>query len=182
MSGLLQNKQILHVFAEITILLVILFYFSQKTRKLQSYIQDIHHRLEEQDEIIRRHDELLKKIVSRLERGSLPPPSLKKKVTFETPYTDDSDECKGGVCPIGKFKKNQPPPQEPPTQHSLEEELMMNMGPMMNTVLASMMFGQGPSGSSSEAKVEELPSDSEVKEMDEEIQKELKEMGDNSID
>ena len=52
MSKLFDNKQLLHVVAEVVILLSLTYNISSKFKTVRSYIDDICHRLDEQEEII----------------------------------------------------------------------------------------------------------------------------------
>jgi hypothetical protein len=63
MSALLQNKQIAHVATEIVVLLGITFYFSSKNKKLLEHIEDLSQRLEDQEDSIQKHDQIIKQLV-----------------------------------------------------------------------------------------------------------------------
>ena len=52
MSKLLENKQIIHIAAEILVLVGITFYFSSKNKKLSEHIEDLSQRLEDQEDLI----------------------------------------------------------------------------------------------------------------------------------
>lgn len=66
MSKLLDNKQMIHIAAEIVILIGVTFYFSQKNRKLMVHIEDLTLRLEEQDELLQNHEKVLQKLVAHV--------------------------------------------------------------------------------------------------------------------
>jgi hypothetical protein len=53
---ILNNKQIIHIVTEVVVLIGIIFYFSSKNRKLLSHIEDLSQRLEEQEDILQKHD------------------------------------------------------------------------------------------------------------------------------
>ena len=58
------NKQLLiHIVCEIVVAIGIIFFFSQKTKKLASYIDDLSHRLEDQEDIIKTHEQLINKLL-----------------------------------------------------------------------------------------------------------------------
>jgi sugar-specific transcriptional regulator TrmB len=63
MSKLLENKQIIHIASEIVILLGLTFYFNQKNKKLLGYIEDLSQRVEEQEDLLQKHEEIIKKLV-----------------------------------------------------------------------------------------------------------------------
>ena len=60
MSKIFENKSILiHLAVESVIILTITFYFSQKNKKLMGHINDLIERIEEQDDIIQKHEQLI---------------------------------------------------------------------------------------------------------------------------
>ena len=63
MSKLLENKQIIHIVTEIIAAIVIIFYFSSKYKKLLGHIEDLSQRLEEQEDIIQKHELIIKQLV-----------------------------------------------------------------------------------------------------------------------
>ena len=63
MSKLLENKQIIHIVTEIIAAIVIIFYFSSKNKKLLGHIEDLSQRLEEQEDIIQKHELIIKQLV-----------------------------------------------------------------------------------------------------------------------
>ena len=63
MSSLLQNKQIAHIATEVVVLLCVTFYFSSKNKKLLEHIEDLSQRLEDQEDSIQKHDQIIKQLV-----------------------------------------------------------------------------------------------------------------------
>ena len=63
MSKILENKQIIHIATEIVALMGIIFYFSSKNKKLLSHIEDLSQRLEEQEDLIQKHEKIIKQLV-----------------------------------------------------------------------------------------------------------------------
>jgi hypothetical protein len=64
-SKLLENQRLVHIVSEFLILIVLIYYFNQKYKKMLSYIEDLVQRVEEQEDIIQKHDQLLKNIMSQ---------------------------------------------------------------------------------------------------------------------
>ena len=62
MSKLLENKQIIHIATEIVVLIGITFYFSSKNKKLLSHIEDLSQRLEDQEDLIQKHEQIIKQL------------------------------------------------------------------------------------------------------------------------
>lgn len=60
----------IHVLSEVAAMLGITFYFSQQNKKLKGYIEDLAQRMEEQEDLIQRHEELLKALAVRV--GGVP--------------------------------------------------------------------------------------------------------------
>jgi hypothetical protein len=77
MQKILNNKQIIHLVTEVVVLIGIIFYFSSKNRKLLSHIEDLSQRLEEQEDIIQKHDQIIKRLAEGMsqiaQRNMLPP-------------------------------------------------------------------------------------------------------------
>jgi len=73
MSKLLENKQIIHVASEIVVLTGITFYFSQKNKKLVGHIEDLSERLEEQEDLIQKHEQVIRKLVEFVNKQSETP-------------------------------------------------------------------------------------------------------------
>lgn len=60
MSKIFENKSMLiHLAVESVIILAITFYFSQKNKKLMCHINDLIERIEEQEDIIQKHEQLI---------------------------------------------------------------------------------------------------------------------------
>ena len=60
MSNLFENKtMITHIAVESLIILGVTIYFSQKNKKLMGHINDLIHRIEEQEDIIQKHEQLI---------------------------------------------------------------------------------------------------------------------------
>lgn len=65
LNNLLQNQKLFHIVSEFLILIVLIYYYNQKYKKMLSYIEDLVQRVEEQEEIIQKHDQILKSLVSQ---------------------------------------------------------------------------------------------------------------------
>ena len=83
----------LHIIAEIIALCGIVVYFSQKNASLTKHLEELSARVEEHEDILAKHDEVLKKIISRISQ------SPNAHVTQPSPLS-------------------QPPPPTPPPQAS----------------------------------------------------------------
>jgi hypothetical protein len=84
MSALSENKQLIHVASEIVVLVGLTFYFNQKNKKLMNHIEDLAQRLEEQEDLLQKHEEIIKKLVQAV--NSIP----KLPMTQGAPVTEFS--------------------------------------------------------------------------------------------
>ena len=76
MSKLLDNKQIIHIVSEIVIILGITFYFTQKNKKLMNHINDLTQRIEEQEDILQKHEQMITKLSDMVEELSNRKPGM----------------------------------------------------------------------------------------------------------
>jgi len=61
------NKQMMiHIASEITVVLCLTFYFNQKNKKLLAHIEDLAHRVEEQEDILQKHESLIRELVKQI--------------------------------------------------------------------------------------------------------------------
>ena len=67
MSKILDNKQIIHIASEIIIILGITFYFSQKNKKIMNHINDLSQRLEEQEDVIQKYEQIIGNLSKKIE-------------------------------------------------------------------------------------------------------------------
>ena len=80
MSKILDNKQIIHIATEAVIIIGIIIYFSSKNKKLYSHIEDLSKRLEDQEEIIQKHELIIKQLVQSINtRNTVTKPPLQTK-------------------------------------------------------------------------------------------------------
>jgi hypothetical protein len=63
MSKLLENKQLVHIASEVVVLLGLTFYFNQQNKKLMGHIEDLVQRIEDQEDLLQKHEEVIKKLV-----------------------------------------------------------------------------------------------------------------------
>ena len=66
-ATLLENKQLMHVAAEVVVLIGIIYYINQKNATCAKNIDKLVQRIEEQEDIIQRHEQLINKLISALE-------------------------------------------------------------------------------------------------------------------
>lgn len=66
MTKLFENKQIIHIAIEVIIIAGIVFYFSSKNKKLLQHIENLSQRLEEQDELLQKHEKIINQLVIKI--------------------------------------------------------------------------------------------------------------------
>ena len=81
MSKLLENKQIIHIAAEVIIIAGVVVYFSYKNKKLLGQIEELSHRVEEQETIIQKHEQVIRQLVQAVNnlQTKSPEPVVKKQ-------------------------------------------------------------------------------------------------------
>lgn len=68
-----ENKQqVIHVASEIVALVGLTFYFNQKNKKLLGHIEDLAQRVEEQEDLLQKHEAMIRKLCEILNQH--PPP------------------------------------------------------------------------------------------------------------
>jgi predicted O-linked N-acetylglucosamine transferase (SPINDLY family) len=151
MSKLFENKQIIHIATEVVVLLGITFYFSQKNKKLLEHIEDLSQRLEDQEDMIQKHEQIIKQLVQAVNTRQLQEPPRSKHNNLKRQST--------------KLQKSVPKPVKPvkPTK----------------PVTSNIKVHYKPDPDNIEIH-EVLESDSDNdSELDKEIQEELQEMDDD---
>ena len=58
----MENKQMIHIASEIIVLGGLIYYFNQKNKKLLSHIQDLSRKIEDQEGILQKHEEIIRKM------------------------------------------------------------------------------------------------------------------------
>jgi hypothetical protein len=98
MSKLLENKQIIHIATEIVAMVGIVFYFSSKNKKLLVHIEDLSQRLEDQENLIQRHEQIIKQLVQTINNRVIPPTHQTQPVSVKNNNNQKSR--------LGKVKNN----------------------------------------------------------------------------
>ena len=58
----------IHIASEIVVVIGITFYFNQKNKKLMGHIQDLSQRIEEQEDLLQKHDQIIKKLAESIKQ------------------------------------------------------------------------------------------------------------------
>jgi hypothetical protein len=70
MTNVLERKEIIHIVVEVVVLAGITFYFSSKNKKLLDNIQVLSKKLEEQSEIIQKHEHIIMQLVKSVQSSN----------------------------------------------------------------------------------------------------------------
>ncbi len=105
MSSMMENKQLIHVATEIVVLIGVSFYFNQKIKRLTSQFDDLTQRISEQDDIIQKHEAIIKKLVDTI--NGMQQQSPTKPVFKQAPPVQQT--------PKPNPKRSPPPPSTPPS-------------------------------------------------------------------
>lgn len=83
----LDNGQLIHIITEVVVLLGITMYFSNKNKRLQSLIEELSQRIEEQDDQIQKMQNVLQQVVNQQnmlkQKVDTPVEKKKKTVTIQ---------------------------------------------------------------------------------------------------
>lgn len=122
-ATLLENKQLMHVAAEVVVLIGIIYYINQKNATCAKNIDKLVQRIEEQEDIIQRHEQLINKLISALESTTssrVPEGPVNNKVRkYSKPVTQskpDSDNSK--IATSLRSSRFTPPPPPSPSSSS----------------------------------------------------------------
>jgi len=59
----MENKQMIHIASEIVALVGLTFYFNQKNKKLMGHIENLAQKIEEQEDLLQKHEQVIKKLL-----------------------------------------------------------------------------------------------------------------------
>jgi hypothetical protein len=151
MSKLLEHKQIIHIATEIVALIGIIFYFSSKNKKLLEHIEDLSQRLEDQEDLIQKHEQIIRQLVQAVNKV----PQLSTKTSTKT-----------STKPKNIKEKNTHIPQKSPLARPVKSKVQFD---------DNDEFEETPEPFQ-QAVVEEYSSDDDDSDLDAEIADELEEL------
>ncbi len=140
----MENKQMIHIASEIVALVGLTFYFNQKNKKLLGHIENLAQKIEEQEDLLQKHEHIIKKMLEfmndqnekntshilakQLEKTKIrkkPPPSAKEvhtKPPLKVPTPSKTESIKVSFSDqILKTTKNPPPVVESEESSDSEE-------------------------------------------------------------
>lgn len=106
----ISKKDIIHIATEVVILVGITFYFSSKNKKLSEHIEDLARRLEEQEDIIQKHEKIITQLVQKINSQQIAPVRNQQPnsgVTVRTASNSNNSSTENKLNkPNNKLEKN----------------------------------------------------------------------------
>lgn len=135
MSKLLENKQLVHITSEIVVLLGLTFYFNQQNKKLMGHIEDLVQRIEDQEDLLQKHEEVIKKLVEYVNQQQTaktqpvhtpPTPQVTPQVTQQvmSQVTPQSIKSASKSKNVDKLPKKVEKPSKQPVVHAQQKEVV----------------------------------------------------------
>jgi len=95
--SLMDNKYMVHIASEIVVLIGLTFYFNQKNKKMMNYIEDLVQRVEEQEDILQKHEQLIKKLIGYINQLSSQPYNTSLPLHKQAPIKQPSINPKSSI-------------------------------------------------------------------------------------
>ena len=73
------NEQMVHIATEIVVILGLTFYFNQKTKKLMGCIDELNKKVQEQEELLKKHEQIIKQMIEFINKLEIPKEQPKEK-------------------------------------------------------------------------------------------------------
>lgn len=168
------NFNVIHIIIEVAALCGVAVYFSNKISVLTKQVEDLNHRLEEQEETIQKHEEILKKLIAIRQQQVA---SYRSASPMPTSTPSSTSSCVGGVCTLPIPERNVV--QQPQLQSDPRLQDVAKSDPRLQEVLKpTAMVAIVTSTSNAQKNDSHLPTITEVTEenLDEELKDELSEL------
>lgn len=101
-SRILDNKQIIHIVSEVVVLIGIIFYFSSKNKKLTSNVEELAHRLEQQEDQIQLLTQKLDSLGQQMGNGFMQMGQTLSQTADVVNELASKVESKGDSKPVAK--------------------------------------------------------------------------------
>lgn len=130
----------IHIASEIVVVIGLTFYFNQKNKKLMSHIEDLSQRIEEQEDILQKHEKVIRKLLDFINQSESKHQQPKSQSEYQpqqvqTKHKKIEKEIKPAKSVLSKpepkvtFKEeeqprklNPPPPPRPPPPPPKDED------------------------------------------------------------
>ena len=122
MSSFNNNNQILHIAAECAVIAAVTFYMSIKYKQIRAKLESLNNRIEEQSEIIQKHEAMINQLSMTLNKIINPqnarPKQMKSKIFQQIPEISEKSPPKTELP-----KRNKPVIEEISIEEELKSEL-----------------------------------------------------------
>ena len=162
-----ENKQLMiHIASEVVVLVGITFYFNQKNKKLTAHLEDLVQRVEEQEDLLQKHEQMIKQLTEYVSQHHLQMQQNRTN-THRAPTKIHKSKPMLRSPPIKKKHSNEKP--RTPVRVSFSD-------PEVPQTLESVVDESEKSESD-----EELEEELDEK-LDEELEEELNDLNEDSVD
>ena len=114
----MENKQLVHIASEVVIAIGLTFYFNQQNKKLKGYIEDLVQRVEEQEDLLQKHEQIIRKLVERINQMPMVPSQ-----TEPVPLQQKTPSRRSPVIAVKKESRNRRTIRSPYKQVHTEPQL-----------------------------------------------------------
>ena len=159
----MENKQIIHIASEIVALVGLTFYFNQKNKKLLSHIEKLAQKIQEQDDILQKHEHVIKKMLEFINDQNQKNTNIKPQVLAK-----HLEKTKTSKKPPQVKEIHTKPPLKVPTL-SKSESSKVSFNDKIFKTLSSVVEPK-------ESEESEESTDSEESDLDAELAEELEEL------
>ena len=106
-----------HILSEVVVVVGLTFYFNQKNKKLMAHIEDLAQRVEEQEDLLQKHDQIIQQLVDHIgkqqammQRQAMPPSQLVSVGSPTRPKAHAKSGTKSGTRSRTRSRVKSPPP------------------------------------------------------------------------
>lgn len=103
-----------HIVSEVVVLVGLTFYFNQKNKKLMAHIEDLAQRIEEQEDLLQKHDQIIKQLVDHVSKQQV---AMQQQVAPVKPANVIKKASPRRKIRV-KRRLSSPPPSTPPVKHN----------------------------------------------------------------
>jgi len=138
----MENKQLVHIASEVVIAIGLTFYFNQQNKKLKGYIEDLVQRVEEQEDLLQKHEQIIRKLVERINQMPVVPPQ-----TAPVPLQQQTPSRRTPVVALKKESRHRRTNRSPSKQVHTEPPLFTSVPDSVESVpdsVESVSFMEAP--------------------------------------
>lgn len=119
-----------HIVSEVVVLVGLTFYFNQKNKKLMAHIEDLAQRIEEQEDLLQKHDQIIKQLVDHVSKQQV---AMQQQVTAPVRTANVIKKASPRRKLRAKRRLSSPPPPPTPTppveQHPVRVHFAQDQDP-----------------------------------------------------